>query len=122
MTVLTAGCITFLGCESNDSAGLQGQWQAESLTLNTPSGIEKKVTLDENWQESLTLNGDGSFSYASKQLGVSRSGTGNWIQNEDGTLTLSGENIGYGLEGDSLVFKGSVPEGSYKVRYRKISG
>jgi uncharacterized lipoprotein NlpE involved in copper resistance len=126
--LLCAGGLAVLlllgGCsDGSDSTELVGTWQAAKLVVTDTSGTRTETPLPASWSETLVLNLDGTFAFASTQNGRTRTGGGFWGETADG-LVFAGRREttrAYRLDGKTLVMSGAIPEGTYALRWRKTA-
>jgi hypothetical protein len=112
------------GCsDDHDSTELAGTWQATKLVLTDAAGTRTEAPLPATWSETLVLNPDGTFAFASTHNGRTRTGNGFWGETADG-LVFAGRREttrAYRLDGKTLVLSGAIPEGAYALRWRKTA-
>jgi hypothetical protein len=119
--LLAALAIFATGCEDDNSTDLAGTWQASKLVFTPAGGARQSHPLPAAWQEQLSLNLDGSFTFSSTQAGKTATGRGRWGQT-DTHLVLHQKRERrrpFRLDGKTLIISGNLPEGAYALQWRK---
>ncbi len=127
--ILLCACAWFAililgGCsDDEDSTELAGAWQAAKLVFTDVAGTQTESPLPASWSETLVLNPDGTFAFASTQAGRPRTGTGFWGESATGLVFIGRRESTqtYRLDGKTLVFSGAIPEGTYTLRWHKTA-
>jgi uncharacterized lipoprotein NlpE involved in copper resistance len=121
--LLAALALLATGCDDDDTTDLAGTWQASKLVFTPAGGARQSHPLPAAWQEQLSLNLDGSFSFSSTQAGRTATGRGRWAQTAT-ELVLHQKRerrLASRLDGKTLIISGNLPEGAYALQWRKTA-
>jgi hypothetical protein len=127
--VMTALCAAVLcGCSKDDDnnitldgethGSLVGTWSASNIAATKTDGTQVDKATAPTWKELLTINTDGTFSYTSTYGTSVISGNGTWSA-KDNAITFSGstKSFMFDVDGDTMIFAGTVSAGSYALTW-----
>jgi hypothetical protein len=120
--ILSAIFGLLLSCDSDSDTSIEGTWSANELLVMYEGGGFAEAPLPDSWKESLSLNKDGTYTYAWQKDGRSGSGSGTWVR-ENNTLTLTQngreEQLDAKISGDTLILSTAVPGGTAQLSFGK---